>query len=370
MKATKNGSGALPSQKIRELIKNGAIKGADKSQVSPSSLDLTISDEVYRVERLFLPVKGESVRGLLDHIGAVAHNLDMPMERGVMYVARLNESFKLPKDIYGFCNPKSSTGRNDIHARILADGIPRYDDVAQPGWSGELWIAMTPKSYPVIMPPGFALSQLRLFDDDTRLTEADIKDAFINEPLLYGPDDKPLKYEELTVQNNDGSLTLTIDLECDVVGYECFEPSNVLDLGKIKGYEPNDYFRKLEKENGTLVLKEGHFYILSTLEKVRVPPTLASEMRPMDERYGDFRSHYAGFFDPGWGWGEKGEGCGRTITLEVRPFENLEVRHGQAIGRIRYERVSEQPDMLYDTKDSNYLVQNGPKLAKQFKAVS
>ena len=365
MQDTNDRKGALPSQMLRQMIADGAIQGADVSQVSPSSLDLTISDEVYRVQRLFLPDGKESVKSLLPRVGATKHDLSAPLERGVSYLARLNESLDLSEDLYGFCNPKSSTGRNDIHVRVIADGVARYDDVPS-GFKGELWLALTPRSYPVIVPQNFSFSQLRLFNGDTRLSEEDVQIYFETNPLLYGQDNKPLSYVDLCVKNSDGSLTLTIDLQSDIVGYECFEPGTVLDLGKIGHYDMEQYFTPI-KRCDSLVLREGHFYILSTVEKVRVPADMASEMRPMDERYGDFRSHYAGFFDPGWGWGEQGEGTGRTITLEVRPFENLEVRHGQPIGRIRYERVTTVPDILYDTKDSNYVVQHGPKLAKQFK---
>lgn len=358
--------GALPSQALRSLLKEGTIKGADESQISPSSLDLTISDEVYRVERLFLPDGNETVRSLLKGIGATKHDLNAPMERGVSYLAKLNETVELPKDMYGFCNPKSSTGRNDIHVRIVADGVSRYDVISK-GWKGELWLALTPRSYPVIAPEGFSFSQLRLFTGDMRLSEEEIQDCFKNDPLLYTMDNRAIPYDDMKVHNSDGSVTLTIDLQSDIIGYECFEPGAVLDLGKMKHYDLSDFFTPLYKSD-SLVLREGHFYILSSLEKVRVPSHLALEMKPMDERYGDFRSHYAGFIDPGWGWGKKGEGTGRTLTLEVRPFENLEVRHGQAIARVQYERVTEVPDLLYDARgDANYTVQHGPKLAKQFK---
>lgn len=358
--------GALPSQMLRKMIREKVIRGAPEKNVQPASLDVTISDEVYRVERLFLPDANETVRSLLSHVGAVPHSLSTPMERGVTYLARLNESLALPKDVYAFCNPKSSTGRNDIHVRVLADRVSRYDDITPAGWKGELWIALSPRSFPVIIEEGFALSQLRFFNANTRLEESDILQRFKEDPLLFNTKGKPIRYDDLKVKNNNGSLTLTLDLSTKIIGYECLEPSKVLELSKRKSVSPEKFFRPIERNGDSIVLHEGRFYILSTLERVRVPDTLACEMRPMDERYGDFRAHYAGFIDPGWGWGKRGEGRGRTLTLEVRPFENLEVRHGQVIARIVFERMAEVPDRLYDTINSTYTDQLGPRLAKQF----
>lgn len=359
--------GALPSQALRKLIRAGYIRGAKEKNVQPASLDVTLSNEVYRVERLFLPDTKETVRELLSHVGVNRHNLDTPMERGVTYLARLNESLKLPKDVYAFCNPKSSTGRNDIHVRVLADKVPRYDDVTPAGWAGELWIAISPRSFPVKIAEGFALSQLRFFSASTRLTEPELVAFFDSEPLLFNEKGKPYRYQDLKVKNGNGSVTLTLDLSTKIVGYECLEPSRVLDLSERGSMLPQKFFRPIERGGDSIVLHQGRFYILSTCERVRVPAALACEMRPMDERYGDFRAHYAGFIDPGWGWGKNGEGKGRTLTLEVRPFENLEVRHGQVIARIVFERMSEVPDRLYDTITSTYTDQRGPRLGKQFK---
>ncbi len=151
-----------------------------------------------------------------------------------------------------------------------------------------------------------------------------------------------------------------------MLGYKCVTPDDILDITKIGHYNPERFFMPITMREGYLTLKKGEFYILSTREAVRVPPQLACEMAPMDERSGDFRSHYAGFIDPGWGYGKKGEGVGRPLTLEVRPFEDLLVRHGQPVGKIKFERMIEVPETSYDALDSNYLRQDGPRLAKQF----
>lgn len=362
-----DGKGALPMQEIRKLVAAGAIIGAKEENIKPSSLDLSISDEVYRVERIFLPTREETVRDLLYAIGGIKHDLRSPMERGVTYLARLNEKLKLPQDIYAFCNPKSSTGRNDIHVRVLADRVPRYDEVTPRGWEGELWVAITPKSYPVILPTGFTLSQIRFLNNFTIFNEGELISFFEKEKLIYEIDGSDIAATDQRIVGNEGLIALSLDLSDDIVGYECLEPNKILDLALKNSYDYQDFFRPLKKSNGSLILRSGKFYILSAKERVRVPPSLACEMWPMDERYGDFRAHYAGFIDPGWGWGKEGEGKGRTLTLEVRPFEDLELREGQSIAKIRFEKMAALPEEWYDIMDSNYLAQHGPKLAKQFK---
>lgn len=359
--------GALPTQEIRKLLRAGHVKGARKEHVRPASLDLTVSDEIYRVDRLFLPEAKETVRKLLTRVNYEPHDPNAPMECGVTYLARLNESIDLPKHVYAFCNPKSTTGRNDVHARVLVDGVSRYDDATPGGRSGEVWTIISPRSYPVRIHSGMALSQMRFLTADTRLSEDELADMMKYEGLLYDKKGKQFTYNALKAKNYDGSLALTLDLSGRIAGYECRMPNTVVDLHKKAGHDPRDFFNPIPKRNGRMILREGRFYVLSTKEYVRVPPMLACEMRPMDERYGDFRAHYAGFIDPGWGWGKRGEEKGRPLTLEVRPFENLEVRHGQVIARVKFERMSEYPEMVYDAAGSTYTAQKGPKLAKQFK---
>ena len=360
--------GALPSQMLKELIESGAIIGANENNVSPASLDLSLSNEVYKISGLLLPRGGEKIKDLLSLMGAEEHSLSQPLVCGEMYLARLNETLVLPSDVYGFCNPKSSTGRLDMHVRVLADGIPRYDSVTPKGYQGELWAAIHPKSFSVQVHEGTPLTQLRLFTGDTRLRETDLQDTIIDNQLVWHEtEERPLSYDELLTHDQDGTLILTAMIGEGICGYECIaKPDMVLDVVNVNTYKAEDFFTPVYAENGVLHLKHDKFYILSGAERIRIPPVLASEMVPMDERSGDFRSHYAGFLDPGWGWGSDGNGHGRPFTLEVRPFEDLVVRKGQPIAKIKFERVVEEPDIHYDTKASNYLKQSGPKLGKQF----
>jgi dCTP deaminase len=359
--------GALPSQHIRSLLDAGFIVGANPDNIRPASLDLSLSDELYAVKGIFQPRHNETVREVLTHIFKRRHSFNSPLVPGNTYFARLNETISLPKTVYGYCNPKSTTGRNDIHARVLADRVPRYDAVSPAGWQGELWIAISPRSYPVILSPGATLSQLRFFTADTRFDELELEIEMARHKLLWQPNGTPIGYRDITFGDNDGSLIVTLDVESPVIGYEYRGNNGPIDLTKDGAFLWRDYFKPVKPKDGVVHLEKEHFYILSTHEAVRVPPELALELAPMDERSGEFRSHYAGFIDPGFGWGLTGERKGNQLTLEVRPFEDLIIRRGQPIAKMRYERMIEAPDMLYESfTTSHYTEQRGARLAKQF----
>jgi dCTP deaminase len=361
--------GALPAQMLEHLIDGGNIIGAEKKHISPASLDLTVSSEIYTINGLLLPKVGENIDDLLHLMEAEKTDFSQPLAAGQMYLVKLNESLSLPKELYGYCNPKSSTGRLDVHIRVLADGVPRFDSITPRGFSGQLWAAIFPQSFAIKLEAGIPLTQLRLFTEDTRFTEADLKNAMDDGLVFNRVSGEKLEYTDLVTNDQDGSVVLSALVEEGICGYECIaDPSQVIDVQNIAGYAGSDFFKPLTIERGALRLKRDRFYILSGAEAVRIPPNLASEMVPMDERSGDFRSHYAGFLDPGWGYGKDGEGKGRPFTLEVRPFEDLVVRAGQPIAKIRFEKMAEVPVVHYDTKVSNYLIQSGPKLGKQFKS--
>lgn len=364
-----NRSGALPDTMLRQYIEQGRITGAKLENVSPASLDLTLSEEVYEIDAFFLPQPGESVRECLKNRSAQPVSLTTALRTNCLYLAKLNESLVLPGMVYGYCNPKSSTGRLDVHVRVLADGVGRYDSVTPKGFSGELWVAVVPRSFSVLLHPGTPLTQLRLFTADTRLSEVELE-AELHDGLVWHPtEDRMLLHADMAASDHDGSVMLTALIGEGISGYECIaRPGQVLDVAKIRHYESGEFFRLLEPRNGVIYLSRGRFYILSGAERVRIPPTLASEMVSMDDRCGDFRSHYAGFLDPGWGWGADGEGRGRPFTLEVRPFEDLAFRRGQPIAKIRFEQMLRPPSVHYDSasKLSHYVTQTGPKLGKQF----
>lgn len=361
-----NKRGALPDSYIEKLIQSGHIKGARKDYIRPASLDLSLSEEVYEVGSVFQPRRGETVRDVLRFIQASRHDPAKPLARDTIYLWRLNEILALPQSVYAYCNPKSSTGRLDLHVRLLADGISRYDSISPAGFSGELWVTVMSKSFPVLVHPHESLNQMRLFNADTRMDDLELEMAQAQYGLVRDPaTGKPISFDHLSGADGDGSILLSIDVEGDIVGYESIVSSHVVDT-KGRDHMKEKFFSPVISENGYVHLKRDRFYILSSYEAVVSPPYFACEMVPMDERSGEFRSHYAGFIDPGWGWGQSGESTGRQLTLEVRPFEDMVVRHKQPIAKIRYERLLAEPQILYDATNSHYVEQRGPKLGKFF----
>ncbi|PIR89552.1 MAG: hypothetical protein COU07_01485 [Candidatus Harrisonbacteria bacterium CG10_big_fil_rev_8_21_14_0_10_40_38] len=366
-----NRFGAFSSQMIRALMDSSSIEGSDTKRIRPASLDLAISDEIYRIDGIFQPRSGEKVRDLLPLVSALPHNISSPLERGVTYIVKLSESLKLPADVFAYCNPKSSVGRNDIQVRVIADGVSRFDTVAPAGFSGELWLVIQPNSFAIKMENGMSLSQIRFFNSDTGFNENDLTESFDKDKLLWEFDSqKPFEYKNFSVKDGDGSIILTLAISSEISGWESLEGDKILDLSKIGAYEPEEFFRPIAARDGIIKLRQGRFYILQTDECVRVPSHLACEMIPMDARSGEFRSHYAGYIDPGWGYGNGGDGVGRRLVLEVRPFEPLTFRKNQPVAKIRFERMAEVPSLSYDIlPDSNYAsLFNAPRLSKQFKS--
>ncbi len=357
--------GALPCQTIRTYIAQGHIRSAHEKNVQPASLDLSISDEVYRLPGVVQPLVRESVRSLIERFKGVRCSLDATFERNTVYIARLNESLALPDGVYGLMNPKSTTGRLDVHVRVMADGTPRFDTVEE-GFDGELWIMIVPRSFPLAVEAGTPFAQLRLFRGHPRLDEAALEDAFDVEGLLWRDTGDQILYEDMPFSDHDGSIILTLDTYSEPMGWVATNVNTPINPAVVGGYDAAKFFQPVVPDGGYVYLRRDHFYILSTRELIRVPPTLACEMVPMDERSGEFRAHYAGFIDPGWGWGEHGEEKGRPLTLEVRPHEDIIIGPRQPIGKIAFERMQNKPDTVYDLAGSNYRSQSGPKLAKQF----
>ncbi|PIP73592.1 MAG: hypothetical protein COW88_01495 [Candidatus Lloydbacteria bacterium CG22_combo_CG10-13_8_21_14_all_47_15] len=369
--------GALPDSLIGQMIACGAISGASRMAINPASLDLSASTECYRLTHGFLPLPGESVDSVLGFAGAMTHSLGEPLEVDIPYLIKLRERLSLAEyqNVYAYCNPKSSIGRIDVHARLVVDGEAGYDTVPA-GYTGPLWAVVIPRSFPVRCSEGVSLIQMRFFDIDTRLGKTEMDLVMSSDGVLYDAFGTKLVSEDLRISDNDGSIILTADTvplpqgnECaGIVGYECRGTREVLNLNTSEHVSSSVFFEPIfGRSDKSIKLRRGSFYILSTKERVRVPPWFACEMFPMVARSGEFRAHYAGFIDPGWGYGAAGENAGRQLTLEVRPFEDIVVRDSQPIASIRFERMIREPDLHYDEiSDSHYKTQKGPALSKYF----
>ena len=358
--------GALPSQMIQGMMEAGQITGAKTENINPASLDLSLSDEVYRVDNLFQPRPGEKVKNLIacEGKGAFRYSFDLPLERDVIYIAKLKEELDLPEGIYGYCNPKSTTGRSDVFARVIADGVSRYDAAAPTGYKGALWISIIPQSFAVKFCVEDKLSQIRFFNANTRFDELELQLSMEKDKLLWSSE-KKLRMSDLKITDRDGSIILTAMVSGRKIGWHSLRSNRVANFAG--GNPIKRFFEKINRNGGRIYPRKDEFYILSTREAVMVPPWLACEMVPMDERSGEFRSHYAGYIDPGWGFGSDGLGKGKTLTLEFRPFRDTVIRDGQPIAKIRFEKMIEVPRIHYDAmSSSNYIIQEGPRPAKIF----
>ncbi len=355
--------GVLPKQRLRKLFEDGYITGIDEKYINPASIDMPLSDEAYRLESIFLPLHGEKVRDLLPLVGARPHNLAEPLEVGVPYIIRVAGKWKLPKTVYGYANPKSSTGRLGFFCRTVADNVAMYDALVETGWAGEVWILARTDYFPVIVSSGLAISQMRLIDGKSFLNKAQTETEIKNKGLFFDTEGGKLSPRQVHWQTGSAMLTLRVD---NGMGWECRGTRKILDLGKNGHYKPNDFFKPIRATKGKYILRKGNFYILATKERVIVPPHLSAELRAIDPRLGEFRSHAAGYIDPGWGYGHNGDVHGRPITLEIIPQEDLLVRDGQTVARIRYEYMKEVPETIYDVAASNYVRYEIVGLSKHF----
>ncbi|OGG42104.1 hypothetical protein A3A21_03660 [Candidatus Jorgensenbacteria bacterium RIFCSPLOWO2_01_FULL_45_25b] len=362
--------GTLPSQDIRTLIRDGGIVNGNENNVQPASLDLTVGGKIYRLPHIFLPKPEERVEDVAKEIGAEAYTFEYPLEINTLYLVKLKEQLNLPDSVYGYSNPKSSVGRIDLKVSMLADYVARFDAAGHYGYKGELWAIVEPKSFRVKIQPGDTLLQLRLFYSDTRIKNQNVLENFYRKhnPLYF--DETPIDYKEMKINDEDGSVIMTVDLRYDLVGWRCEGTQKYIDFSKKKLYKPEDFFAPIHKSpQKTVTLRKGDFYILHTREKIRVPPTYAAEIAPMDVRSGEYRSHYAGFIDPGFGYGKEGRINGQSIVLEVRPFENsIVLSNKQPICKVVFEELCEMPDIVYGEEElgSHYANQTGPRLSKHF----
>jgi len=356
-------TGVLPSQKIRALIADGAIRAdipVTPAQIQPSSLDLRLGNIAYRVRASFLAGGGRTVDERLDEFEM--HRIDLSkgavLEKGCVYVVPLMESLKLPQGVQAVANAKSSTGRLDLLTRTITDGGVEFDRIA-PGYDGPLYAEICPRSFSVLVRPGMRLNQIRFREGQAALSDADLRALHEASPLVSG--------EALIA---DG-LGFSVDLAPEkgtLVGYRAKPNTGVIDLDLIGHYAPEDYWEPIHTSDGRIILDPGAFYILVSREAVTIPPECAAEMAPYLAMVGEVRVHYAGFFDPGFGHDAAG-GKGSRGVLEVRCHEApFVLEHGQVVGRLVYERMTETPDMLYGREIASNYQGQGLKLSKHFRS--
>ncbi len=356
-------SGVLANQQIEKLIQSGAIAANTDfvaGQVQPASLDLRLGPRAYRVRASFLAGEDRAVADRIDEF--TMHQVDLTegavLEKGCVYVVPLMERVALPQDMSAAANAKSSTGRLDLLTRLITDGGTEFDRVPA-GYSGPLYAEICPRSFSVLARAGQRLNQIRFRTGHAVLSDTALTELHAATPLV-----------DQTPTIADG-LGFSVDLRAqgsNLVGYRAKPHTGVIDLDKIGVYDPADFWEEIHSDTGQIILDPGAFYILVSREAVHIPPDYAAEMAPYLAMVGEFRVHYAGFFDPGFGHAAAG-GAGARGVLEVRCHEApFVLEHGQVVGRLIYERMSERPEILYGAGlKSNYQGQ-GLKLSKHFKS--
>ena len=362
--------GAFADTDIRRLFAEGAIRrpgGPIEGRIQPASLDLTLSAEAWRLPASVLPLNGESVRDLVKTFARRSIDLSRPeiLDRGKVYLVRLEETFRLPAGIGAYTNNKSSIGRIDLQTRTITDNNPRFDKISR-GYAGELFLEVIPKSFDVELSAGQSLNQAIIYGRRNVLSTAALEELQLRIPLLFDARGRPVPGEEIII---DDGLLLSVDLDQDIVGYVARSTTEEVRLMRGAENDAAEFFEPLRRpRDGRLVLRKGCFYILSTREFLRVPPDYAVEMLPYETTAGEFRVHYAGFFDPGFGWSPDGQGRGTPAVLEVRPYDDdLILRHGQPICKMVFESLTTAPRRPYGTGEgSHYNDQRGPRLSRFF----
>lgn len=365
-------TGILPSQAIRDLIGEGVLAGTPaiaEDQIQPASLDLRLGSTAYRVRASFLPGPAHTVRQKIDSLGM--HEIGLKdgavLERGGVYIVSLAEEAHLKKDMTGVANPKSSTGRLDVFTRMIADYAQRFDRVEE-SYRGPLYVEISPRTFPVVVRAGSRLVQLRLRRGHPAPTIVGTRRLHERVGLIRGEGDTDLG------ARISREVPVSVDLKGDpatgIVGYKAKAHTGLIDVDKTGAYAVTDFWEPvMANAAATLILDPDAFYILASREDVTVPPDHAAEMDPINPLHGEFRVHYAGFFDPGFGHSESG-GTGSKAVLEMRSFEvPFVLEHGQTVGQLVYERLIAVPDKVYGgaALKSSYQRQ-GLKLSRHFRA--
>ena len=359
-------AGILADRDIAALFEAGRLavpQPLNSDQIQPASLDLRLGGTAYRVRASFLPGPEHGVADKLERLKL--HEVDLSsgavLETGCVYIVPLLESLDLPDEISASTNPKSSTGRLDIFTRVMADRAAEFDKIPA-GYSGPLYLEVSPRTFPIVVRTGSRLSQIRFRKGVAELDETELAALHESETLVASE----------TPNISGGGIALSVDLKGGpdgLSGYRGKHHTAVVDVDKPAAHDVLDFWEPIHaRGTAELILDPDEFYILVSREAVHVPPLYAAEMTPFDPLVGEFRVHYAGFFDPGFGHSAAG-GSGSRAVLEVRSHEvPFILEHGQIVGRLIYEHMLSRPRALYGAGvGSNYQAQ-GLKLSKHFRA--
>jgi len=364
-------TGILPCQSIEELIAAGHVTADPPiapEQLQPSSLDLRIGPVAYRIRASFLSSRNARVIDKLqdNHLYKIDLTHPAVLERGCAYMAPLIEELNLPADISGKANPKSTTGRLDVFTRLITDFGSEFERVPA-GYKGKLYTEIVPRTFSIVVEQGTRLNQLRLRRGNPPPSDTELERLHEQETLVYTEDESPA---DAVISNK--SLWLSVDLSgepgSEIIGYKARRNTPLIDLNKINHYDPLEFWEPIHRtKSRSLVLDPRDFYILASKERVRIPHSFAAEMVPYDPSVGEFRIHYAGFFDPGFGYGAD-DIKGTHAVLEVRSHEvPFLLEDGQVVGRLVFERLLSAPNKIYGQGIGSSYQYQRLALSKQFK---
>jgi dCTP deaminase len=367
------GAGVLPSQHLAAAIDGGVISAGGftipRENIQPASLDLRLGEVAYRIRCSFLPADQSVERRVKDLVidEINLHGEGVVLETGRPYLIPLKERLSLPRNVRGKANPKSSTGRADVFTRVITDGSYRFDEIAA-GYDGRLYLEVVPLSFPVRVREDLSLNQLRLSVGRTQLSDDEVRSFHAREPILFSQG-VAVPADRLALS---GGLFLGLDLRGDRsgrVGYRARGSAPLLDLTRTGAAEPDPYWESVIREEGDrIVLIPKNFYLLMSYESVRVPPSLAAEMAAYDPTSGELRTHYAGFFDPGFGYDPSDSFRGSTAALEVRAHDvPFMIEHRQRVCKLTFEQMLEAPTQLYGQGIGSNYQQQTETLGKHFR---
>ena len=373
------GNGILPWQEIQRMVANGQISATPEvpeSQIQPASIDLRLGKEAYRVQASFLRGRSATlltkVQELLDSTIDLTQATPPLLEPGVVYIIPLLERLRLPDDVQGVANPKSTTGRLDVFTRLITEHGDQFDRVPK-GYKGLLYVEVSSRTFPIRVKHGMKLNQLRFVRGNSLdpIRNGELRQLAKEQNLLYDSEGRPSRP---TTDRIGEGIELTVDLEGDnrssIVAYRAKDSPRAIELDKVDHYDPADYWEAIPRpRQGHIILAKGGFYLLASKGRVSVPLSHAAEMMAHDPSMGEFRVHYAGFFDPGFGYGsKKGDICGTKAVLEVRAYEvPILLEDNDKVGRLHYYPMAAIPDKVYGTSIGSSYQQQGLALSKQFK---
>jgi dCTP deaminase len=373
--------GVLSDRELRAAVHDGWIASPvaiEDQQFQPASLDLRLGPDAYQLRASFLPFR-ESVQSRLGERGLADSDLVIDqlsltgsgatLQRGSVYLVPLLESLALPPGMRGRSNPKSTTGRLDIFTRVITDRTPRFDEIAA-GYRGGLYLEISPQSFPVRVHAGASLNQLRLLVGESTTSDAALRDIYRELPLLHDDDDRPVPLARTVF--NDG-LCMGVDLSGrttdGIIGYRAHPNPPAVDLARVGQYDPAEFWEPIKRPGRDgYILEANRFYILVSKERIRVPPDYAAEMVVYDAGAGEIRTHYAGFFDPGFGYGD-GSVLGTKVVMEVRAREvPFLVYDGQISFKVWFERLRSRPARVYGVGLGSSYQHQTLSLSKHFRA--